>query len=203
MAHGSPTPIANNVNPARRPRRRHGMPPRRAAAAAAGGGQKRTLPTSDAVPPAARRQKAAAAAAAAAPPRPAGAPGAAAAAAATEQTTTTTVFQFDQRWAQPVKEIFHSKELHDVVLSAGGARVAAHRTGHPGRGLAALARAVRRGDAREQSLGGRAAGCGRAGAGNDRGIRLHGQDRAGRVDGGGHHPGGQPAAGDGGGVCGG
>ena len=83
------------------------MPPRRATEAAAGGGQKRTLPASDAVLPAARRQKAAATIPPAAP----------AADAATEQTTTTTVFQFDRRWAQPVKEIFQSKELHDVVLN--------------------------------------------------------------------------------------
>ena len=93
------------------------MPPRREAAAAATAGsssRKRALPaaaaaTAAAAAPPARRQKKAAAA------------------AADEQTTTATVFEFDDRWAGPVKEMYKDRELHDVVLSAGDVSVAAHR----------------------------------------------------------------------------
>ena len=46
---------------------------------------------------------------------------------ADEQTTTTTAFEFDPRWAGPVKEMHKDRELHDVVLSAGDVSVAAHR----------------------------------------------------------------------------
>ena len=75
-------------------------------------GLKRSLPAAAAsAAPAARRQKAAAAA---------NTP-------ADERTTTATLFEFDHRWAGPVKEMYKDRELHDVVLSAGGARVAAHR----------------------------------------------------------------------------
>ena len=87
------------------------MPPRRAAAAATGS-RKRALPAAAAAAaagqPPARRNKAATA------------PG-------VEQTTTTTVFEFDSRWAGPVKEMYKDRELHDVVLSAGDISVAAHR----------------------------------------------------------------------------
>ena len=83
------------------------MPPRRAAAAT--GSRKRALPTAAAAgQPAARRKKAATA------------PG-------VEQATTTTLFEFDPRWAGPVKEMYKDRELHDVVLSAGDVSVAAHR----------------------------------------------------------------------------
>ena len=43
------------------------------------------------------------------------------------QTTTTTLFEFDPRWAAPIKEMYKDRELHDVVLSAGDVSVAAHR----------------------------------------------------------------------------
>ena len=90
------------------------MPPRRAATAAAGS-KKRALPAAagatGAGQPTARRQKTAAAGAD----------------PATEQTTTTTLFEFDSRWASPVKEMYKDRELHDVVLSAGDVSVAAHR----------------------------------------------------------------------------
>ena len=83
------------------------MPPRRAAAAT--GSRKRALPAAAAAAqPAARRKKAATA------------PG-------VEQATTTTLFEFDPRWAGPVKEMYKDRELHDVVLSAGDVSVAAHR----------------------------------------------------------------------------
>ena len=88
------------------------MPPRRAAAAAAAaaaatGSRKRALPAAAAGQPAARRKKAAT-------------PDA-------EQTTTATIFEFDSRWASPVKEMYKDRELHDVVLLAGDVSVAAHR----------------------------------------------------------------------------
>ena len=69
------------------------------------------------------------------PPRRAAAASAAAsgskkrplAAAAAAAATTTTLFEFDSRWAGPVKEMYKDRELHDVVLSAGDVSVAAHR----------------------------------------------------------------------------
>ena len=84
------------------------MPPRRAAAAT--GSRKRALPAAAAAAgqPAARRKKDATD-------------------LGVEQTTTTTAFEFDSRWAGPVKEMYKDRELHDVVLSAGDVSVAAHR----------------------------------------------------------------------------